>query len=63
MKGTSMLLYVNKDELNELYQAMIVYYADFKANKNIPDKDKYAKRIEKIEKLLNKITYECMYYS
>ena len=56
-----MLLYVNKDELEELYKAMLVYYANFKANKNIPDKEKYAKRMEKIEELLNKITYECMY--
>lgn len=55
-----MLLYVNKDELEELYKAMLVYYANFKANKNIPDKEKYAKRMEKIEELLNKITYECM---
>lgn len=55
-----MLLYVNKDELEELYKAMLVYYANFKANKNIPDKQKYAKHTEKIEELLNKITYECM---
>ena len=55
-----MLLYVNKDELEELYKAMLVYYANFNANKNIPDKEKYAKRMEKIEELLNKITYECM---
>lgn len=56
-----MLLYVNKDEIEELYKAMLVYYANFKANKNISDKEKYAKRMEKIEELLNKITYECMY--
>lgn len=56
-----MLLYVNKDEIEELYKAMLVYYANFKANKHIPDKEKYAKRMEKIEELLNKITYECMY--
>ncbi len=56
-----MLVYFNKDELNELYKALMIYYhnvSDWVETNNQPTVN-----LEKIESLLNKITYECMMQS
>ena len=58
-----MLLYVDKDELNELYEALVVYNAEYKHFTENHKSPKLEQKIRRIEDILNKITYECMYYS
>lgn len=57
-----MLLYVDKDELNEIYEALVIYNTEYKQFRELHKTPKLEQKIQRIEKLLNKITYECMYY-
>lgn len=58
-----MLIYVTKDELDEIYKALMLYYHNYKDNSRYESIEYFLEKRDKIEDLLNKITYECMYYS
>lgn len=58
-----MLIYLTKDELNEVYKALMFYYHNYQDNSRYTSVDHFIEKRDKIEDLLNKITHECMYYS